>query len=215
MAMRTHIVKFDRPLVGATLAFPLAPGSASDISEVQATPHDSCELGKTNDAVPDTSFHPQADLKALLEQIQQNIQVLKQNQNDTLRQFQELAIRLAHRMAEAVVLHDVSHHDTRIRALLDSCLQRFEPEHPVTVRLNKTDLDRLLISFPDSPSLVSDIHLQQDNSIKPGDCQVESKGHSIVATIDRQLDEIQTQMMEALEDARTEPDSIDESDPQG
>ena len=53
-------------------------------------------------------------------------------------------------------------------------------------------------------SLGSDIHFTYEDSIKPGDCQVESNGHAVVACLERQLDDIQEQLMEALEDARTE-----------
>ena len=71
---------------------------------------------------------------------------------ETLPQIQEFAIRLAMRIARAVVMHDVTHHEDRIRAILDTYLQQHEPQHPVVVYVNKLEMDRLLNSSPDSPS---------------------------------------------------------------
>ncbi len=209
--MQTHVVRFDRPLTNVALV-PVKGQVRPAAHTVPATLSPSPEVGQTEFPPPAKSLDSHFDLPALLAKINQNIEVLSRNQNESLQQLHELSIRLANRIARAVVLYEVSHHDSRIRALLDTFLKRSDPQHPVVVHVNKKDMDRLLISLPDSPSLDSAIRLQQDDSVMPGDCRVESAHQCVVASYDRQLDEIQEQLMEALEHARTERTYSDTTD---
>jgi flagellar biosynthesis/type III secretory pathway protein FliH len=205
--MQTHSIKFTRPLMGVSGK---AGGSARlDSSPNRANPSTASdsetfsELGKTGESNDDTS-PPPIDVQKLLLAINQNLEETRRSKDEALRELQEFSIQLATQIANAIVLYEVKHHDTRIRKLLESYLETNEHQNHVVVRVNKTDMDRLQASLPDSPSLDLAIQFKQDDSITTGDCQIESAQQSVVASFDRQLAELHEGLMECLEHARSE-----------
>ena len=201
--MRKHNIKFDVPPRSVTLVPMFRPRQPVAEMPAESVPRNE-KLTAT--AAPEVakSDDSRAEMQKLILKISQDIENLKQHHDQTLSQIQEFAVRLAMQIARAVVMHDVTCHDDRIRATLDAYLQQDEPEHPVVVYVNKKDLDRLLNSSPDSPSLNSVFELKPDDAIALGDCRIESKDQIVIASCVRQLDEIQLQLMENLDHARSE-----------
>jgi flagellar biosynthesis/type III secretory pathway protein FliH len=201
--MRKHNIKFDVPPKSVTLIPTLRrqnptaemPAVAVESNQKLAAT-DSQDVAKSDDS--------QAEVQKMVLKISREIEELKRHHDETLPQIQEFAIRLAMRIARAVVMHDVTHHDDRIRAILDTYLRQHEPQHPVVVYVNKLEMDRLLNSLPDSPSSDSAFQFKTDEAIAPGDCRIESLNQSVIASCDRQLEEIQLQLMENLDNARSE-----------
>ncbi len=201
--MRKHNIKFDILPRSVTLVPMFRP--PQPVAEMPAASRQRSEK-LTTTAAPEVakSDDSHAEMQKLILKISQDIEQLKHHHDQTLPQIQEFAVRLAMQIARAVVMHDVTCHDDRIRATLNSYLQQYEPEHPVVVYLNKKDLDRLLNSSPDSPSLNSVFELKPDESIALGDCRIETTNQIVIASCVRQLDEIQLQLMENLDHARSE-----------
>ena len=83
------------------------------------------------------------------------------------------------------------------------------------VKVNKTDLEKLRISLHDTSSSDSMLQLKQDESLETGDCRIESSDHLVVANYQRQLADIQMQLMEALDDARVERKNTDANNRRG
>lgn len=196
-------VQFDAPPKSATLIPTLRrQNSASEMPAVSVESNQ--KLATTDSQEVATSDDSLAEIQTLMTKISREIEELKRHHDKTLPQVQEFAIRLAMQVARAVVLHDVNHHEDRIRAILETYLRQHEPQQPVVVYVNKLELDRLLNSHPDSPSLDSVFQFKTDEAIAPGDCRIESLNQCVIASCDRQLEEIQLQLMENLDNARSE-----------
>lgn len=201
--MRKHNIKFDVEPKSVTLIPTLSrqnlaaemPAAETESNQKLAAT-ESQEVAKSDDS--------QAEIQKTFLKISREIEELKRHHDENISQIQEFAIRLAMRIARAVVMHDVTHHEDRIRAILETYLRQHEPQHPVVVYVNKLEMDRLLNSFPDSPSSDSAFQFKTDEAIAPGDCRIESLNQSVIASCDRQLDEIQLQLMENLDHARSE-----------
>ncbi len=119
-------------------------------------------------------------------------------------EVQELVVRLALEIASTVVRYEVTKHDSRIRSLLAEIVTDHEAQAPFKVFVNKVDLERLRVSLQDNSELNSLIQLTLDNSLEVGDCRIESLEQKVVANYQRQLTEIQSQLMECLRHARSE-----------
>ena len=200
--MQKHHIKFDAEPKSVTLVPTLRRQAGGGMTAV--ADESNKKLAATESQVVAKSDDYQADIQKTVLKISREIEELKRRHEESLPQIQEFAIGLAMRIAQAVVMHDVTHHDERIRATLDTFLRQHKPQHPVVVFVNKLDLDKLLNSSPDSPSTDSAFEFKADESIAPGDCRIDWSNQSVVASRDRQLDDIQMQLMESLDNARSE-----------
>ena len=209
--MQTHTLKLARPLMNVVQI----PASAADLAAgllSDCDPTSDPKLTTTSPAESAKSSLPNADIRGLLEKIEQRIGQSRQNEHATVQQFQELAIRLAVQIASTVVKYEVEQHDTRIRKIIEDFTERHESQLPVVICVNQTDLERLRISLPDAPSSDSTFQLKEDDSIATGDCRLESSDQTVVADYERQLFDIQLQLMEALQNARVARGDIDAGD---
>ncbi len=208
--MQTYSINLTRPLKGvAHKVGSCGTMKALPMQAAESYSESSSKLGKTRKSENDTSAVPTIDIRKLLSTINQNLEETRQSKDEAIRELQEFSIQLATQIASAIVQYEVKHHDTRIRKLLESFLKKNEHQNHVVVRVNKTDMDRLQASHPDSPSLDLAIQFKQDDSIATGDCQIESAQQSVVASFERQLVELHEGLMECLEHARTERQNTD------
>ncbi len=209
--MPTHALYFARPLRNVVLAN-ANTGPARNFQKTSGNFPQSGKLTKTGLTELDTNSPPQQEIRELLSKIEQQIKGQAKTQQEFVIQFQELTVQLAIQIASAVVRYEVVQHDTRIRQLLETYQTEHGTQVPLVVSVNRTDLEKLRISLHDTSSPDSTLQLKQDDSLTTGDCRIESSDHLVVANYQRQLADIQLQLMEALDDARVERENPDARD---
>lgn len=202
--MQTFQLKFDLPLRGAVLV--------NGLSQVPALIARETSESEKKSKLPETRYGEAAtnsplfaeELKSFCSSLEQQVKNLKAGYRDTLDQFQELAVQLSMEIASAVVGYEVSHHETRIRRLLETLFAQHDPPIPMVVYVNKIDMERLRISLRDTTSLDSMLQLKFDDTLPPGDVRIESSEQRLIASCRQQLSNIQKQLMEYLANARPE-----------
>ncbi len=212
--MPTYSLFFARPLKNAVMVS-AQMGSLRNFPANNGNFPQSGKLTKTGLTELDTNSPPPQEIRALLSKIEQQIKGQAKSHQEFVTQFQELTVRLAIQIASAVVRYEVNHHDARIRQLLETYQTEHGSQVPLVVKVNKTDLEKLRISLHDTSSSDSMLQLKQDESLETGDCRIESSDHLVVANYQRQLADIQMQLMEALDDARVERKNTDANNRRG
>jgi flagellar biosynthesis/type III secretory pathway protein FliH len=177
----------------------------------QKKPIEVAELTATNTAGTATSPAPFADSMKLLSTLDRLMKNQAAANASIQSSVQELAIGLALEIASTVVRYEVNHHESRIRRLIAEIVTDNEAHAPFKVFLNKVDLERLRNFLQDHVELNSLVQLTLDNSLEVGDCRIESLEQKVVANHQRQLAEIQSQLMECLRHARSERENPEAS----
>ena len=208
--MPTHALFFARPLRNIVLVSSHT-GKSRIVQNTSGNFPQSGKLTKTGLTELDTNSPPLQEIRELLSKIEQQIKGQAKTQQEFVTQFQELTVQLAIQIASAVVRYEVVQHETRIRQLLETYQTEHGTQVPLVVSVNRTDLEKLRISLHDASSPDSMLQLKQDDSLTTGDCRIESD-HLVVANYQRQLADIQMQLMEALDHARVERENTDARD---
>lgn len=209
--MPTHALFFVRPLRNVVLEN-ANTGPPRNFPKNSGNFPQSGKLTKTGLTELDTKSPPLQEIRELLSKIEQQLKGQAKTQQEFVTQFQELTVQLAIQIASAVVRYEVVQHDTRIRQLLETYQTEHGTQVPLVVSVNRTDLEKLRISLHDASSPDSTLLLKQDDSLTTGDCRIESSEHLVVANYQRQLADIQLQLMEALDHARVERENTDARD---
>ena len=205
--MPTHSLSFSRPLKNVVLV----NGHTGQRQKAHQSDWSSVQTGKLATTGPielDTNSLPPNEIRELLSKIHQQIKGQANLQQEFVTQFHELTVRLAMQIAAAVVRYEVDHHETRIRQLLETYQTEHGSQAPLVVQVNKSDFEKLRISLHDASSPDSMLQLKQDESLATGDCRIESSGQLTVANYQRQLEDIQRQLMESLDDDGDERKNI-------
>jgi flagellar biosynthesis/type III secretory pathway protein FliH len=209
--MQIHTLKLPRGLKNVVL-IPTSTNQLTADLPTDSQPGSDQKLAATTSANSAKSPLPSSEIQSWLEKIERQIESSRKNQTATVQQFQELAIRLAVQIASTVVKYEVEQHDTRIRKIVEEFSDGHESHRPVVICVNKTDVERLRISLPDTQLSDSTIQLKEDDSIATGDCRLESSEQNVVASYERHLIDIQSELMEALENARVARGDTDAGD---
>ncbi len=188
-----------------------------DASKPVLIANDSDSTAKWGEVDKLTATESEQDAKSLLElkqtavdwcaRLGQQMNALGADRASTIRQFEDLAVQLAMKIASAVVRYEVNHHETRLRKLVEDFIERFEPDSPVVVYVHSLDLEILRSQLEEGWSETG-IQLKLDDSLARGDMRLESSEQRMVADVRQQLADIESQIMECLHHARFEPPPI-------
>ncbi len=143
------------------------------------------------------------DLNTLLEQIQLQVQELENNRRRSLRELQQLAVKLSVAIARQVCLREIAEDDHRVESLIAMAVQQLGSNGPLQVHVNPQTHDHLLHGLAaqwDS----NQIQLVANPILGPADLQVHSPDHLLEARFEDQLQQIEQQLLEAIADAEVE-----------
>ncbi len=110
-----------------------------------------------------------------------------------VRETEPQLIKLALRVAEKIVGHELDHNQDEIAHIVGSALETVRQQRDINVRVHPTDLKNLEIAKPQLIARLGrakDIDLRGDPSIKRGGCVIETEIGTIDAQLETQLEQI-------------------------
>lgn len=156
-----------------------------------------------NAAPPPPAAAPGPNLAPLLEQIQLQVQELENNRRRSLREIQQLAIKLSVAIARQVCLREIAEDDHRVESLIATAIQQLGTTGPLQVHVNPVTHDRLLHGLAASWDS-NQIQLVANPQLGLADLQVHSPDHLLEARFEDQFQQIEQQLLEAIADAEIE-----------
>jgi len=177
--MNTLHIKLDRPLNGASIV------DAADRAAIQRL---------SDSAQKETARHEATDnllvaIGAALDKIQQQHQTSKQ-------QLATAATRIATIITKQLVQRHDGLHIERLESLIEEALD--QPELPVRIQLNPTDLARVEELIKNQTSGKNQIEFCGDEKIATGECRCEFQGHVLTSDLSTQIESIEDRLLEAV-----------------
>ncbi len=132
----------------------------------------------------------------LLSRIAEKLANVKLKTDPVAQELGSLAIALAKMMIEKLVGSSDELQAKRLSLVLLEALSRPEPAigvyvHPTNLAATKTQLQ--------SNNELRELQLLADESLTPGECRVDFDTHSLVSSLEQQLDEIEARLLELID----------------
>ena len=205
--MIVHTVKFDRPLVGATI---VDSTNADVLSEDKELP-DATAVATADAVVEDVQAaeaagierpeDPSQDSNArrdeLLEEIATVVAETRDRQGQAIGQWQSLALRFASIMVKQLAGSSESFQAARMEKLIGDLVNR--PELPLKIAAQPDDCSMIESCLESHGAFAEKIELVPDASVAKGECRAIYEGHDLVSRIEEQLPDIEYRLMEALQ----------------
>jgi hypothetical protein len=181
--------------------------SGKSAGELPATFNANAATGRATPAGHDPSGLAapvkEPDLTPLIEQVQYQVQELENNRRRSLRELQQLAVKLSVAIARQVCLREIAHDDHRVESLIESAVQQLGSAGPLQVHVHPKTHDHLLhgVASRWDSNL---IQLIANPKMALGDVQVHSPDHLLEARFEDQLQQIEQQLLETIANAEIE-----------
>lgn len=110
-----------------------------------------------------------------------------------IRETEPQLIRLALKVAEKIIGHELDHNKDEIAQIVGNALETVRQQRDINVRVHPTDLKNLEAAKPQLIARLGrakDIDLRGDPSIKRGGCVIETEIGAIDAQLETQLEQI-------------------------
>jgi len=134
----------------------------------------------------------QQAVKSLAAVMNQMAEPLGQRTEDVITVFAQLLQHLIEQVVQRELLLD----SAQVHSLVEQALSLVDvAQHPVTVRLNPTDAEKI----SGSELLQERIQVQSDPSIQPGGCMVKTACAQVDATVKARLDQVVEQLYQNLQ----------------
>lgn len=141
----------------------------------------------------------------VLEEILFQINELENARVQSLKEMQQLAVKLAVAAAKKVTYAEIEENDSRIVSLIQKGIESMGTTYPVAISINSTDLERIQ-SNPVIKRLSEDgrFEFHGDNSVPLGECQLKSSSLDLSTSVAQQFHEIENSILESLSHAEVE-----------
>lgn len=174
-------IQLGRPLRNATLCAFDQLGQILQDAEARA-----------NKARAETS----EDVTQLLSRIADGLAAAKLKTDPVARELGSLAIALAKMMVKKLVGNSDELQAKRLSQVLLEALSR--PEPAIGVFINPANLTAIRSHMQNNDSLQG-IQLHADETLHSGECRVDFDTHSLVSSLEQQMDEIESRLQELID----------------
>lgn len=122
-------------------------------------------------------------------------------------QYERALLETAFKLSEAIVHHEISERPEGINHTISEILQRISKEDDVRIRLSSGDFDIITKAKAEVQKLgrTGRIQFDMDESLKRGDCVVESLSGEIASFIDDKIQSLKEKLMLKQGSADSEP----------
>ncbi len=177
--------------------------SSSPARSVQApaVPESSAPVASSSAAVTPNADHTK--VLETLDTIEMLVQELAAARQQSLGEIQQLTVRLAVKIARAVMLQDLPEDTQRIERLTEMAMGYLSESAEATIRVHPEIHARL--EHEHSGVLRRDsLRFIADDTVAIGDCRVEGDSFTLFAGVDDKLKQIEKKLLEGLSDAQIE-----------
>ncbi|MEZ6095640.1 MAG: FliH/SctL family protein [Pirellulaceae bacterium] len=200
--MVTHQIPLTAHVTAIVASLPLTSTAIPVVTE-RIAPPPVVEAPK-----PDT--HQQNEqVQQLLEHLAMQVEEIAAARRQSLAELQELAVRLAVRIARSIIATEVPDDVARIEKLAEQAIVYFDGADELTLRVHPELLAQLQHNH--QPSLQG-LQIEGDPTLSPGDCRIDGVDSTLMVDIEHKLSQIEQKLMEGLADAQTERRTTGERD---
>ncbi len=197
--MIQHTVKFDRPLANAFIAesdFAEEP-SYDKVKPVETEP--APQLIEEIDQAQAEGSTEEANARRdeLLERITRVLEDLRDRENETVNQWQALAVRFAGIMVKQLAGTSDAIQADRLTQMIGDLVNR--PETPLKIAAHPDDFPLIESCLESHGELAQAIELLSEPSVAKGECRAVYEAHDLVSRLEEQLPDIEYRLMEALQ----------------
>lgn len=145
-------------------------------------------------------------LEAIRGNLEELGQKLSAQQQQRLKEMQQVAVQLATCMASCLLQRRLESDETILENLVGKAIQFLEPSQAVTVFLHPQDLSLLQKRFPDGlvPENNLELRLEADPSLSRGDCRAETGDVAVLSSWKTRLEAISQELLLDLAEAEVE-----------
>ncbi|MCA9063402.1 MAG: hypothetical protein KDA96_10095 [Planctomycetaceae bacterium] len=143
---------------------------------------------------------------ALLTDLAESVEEIRQQRRQTLEEMQQVAIELSMAATSWLVGAAIDADQFAVDDLIRTGMARLDLDDAVQVELNPADhdlLQRLLEESPD-PGLVERITVIRDSALPRGSCRISSGRKSLVSDLESRLEAIHRSWLENMDDSQIE-----------
>ncbi|MGD9856567.1 MAG: FliH/SctL family protein [Planctomycetaceae bacterium] len=147
-----------------------------------------------------------AELRSLLESLEQTVLDAEQLRRQSLHEFQQLAVELAVTIAGELLFRAIDADQFHVGGLVAAAVERLGIDAPITIGLHPLDL-RLLESEPvEQPPVwrTGTLILRPDAALPRGHCRATNGATALLSELAPRLEEIRESLWEGLDDAQIE-----------
>jgi hypothetical protein len=166
-----------------------------------AVPESSAPVVSSSTAVTPNADHTR--VLETLETIEMMVQEIAVARQQSLGEIQQLTVRLAVKIARAVMLQDLPEDTQRIERLTEMAMGYLSESAEATIRVHP----KIHASLEHEHSGVlrrDSLRFVADDTVAIGDCRVEGDAFTLFAGVDDKLKQIEKKLLEGLSDAQIE-----------
>lgn len=144
----------------------------------------------------------QRELAPAIELLEQYAQMLVAERTDLAVRFEEQLVSLATQMAEKILHTELHIKPELLAGIVKNALRSIGEAKQVTVRVHPQDLELLRLKATEMATVLASsatIDLRPDDSLKRGDCMIDSDVGSLDARLATQLSSLKQQLEMSLE----------------
>lgn len=206
--MIQHTVKFDQPLMNAFIdESACAEGVSNEVSnEVSSDALESAEAetavaagDETEPVATEVSIKESNERRdELLEGIARAVGDLREQGDETVNQWQALAIRFAGIMVKQLAGSSDAIQADRLTQLVGDLVNR--PELPLKIAAHPDDFPLIESCLESHGELAEKIELLPEPTVTKGECRAIYEAHDLISKLEEQLPDIEYRLMEVLQD---------------
>ena len=191
--MIEHAIQFDRRIVNVSFAERnTAPIAVENSIAHEPVLIDEVSAEQTGEPVGNTA----ARRDALLDRVAGAIAEVQARSNDTVDQWQSLAVRFAGIMVKQLVGDSEVLQAGRLKRMIGELVRL--PEVPLRIAAHPGDCSLVQSCLDTRADLAGAIQLVAEPSITPGECRAIYSDHELVSQLEEQLPDIEYRLLEAI-----------------
>ena len=156
--------------------------------------------------VPQRQTPPPID-NQLLHSINDALREIEQRRSQSLYELQVAAVEIGMMATSVIVADAISKDQFPIEKVIERAIEKVEADATATIRLNPTDLQQFKTvdkETADSVMKGKTVQFKPDPRLQRGTCQIDLGDFGLLSSIDREIADLQRELLKGIDNARTE-----------
>lgn len=204
----TRIIRTSRPITGVRIADSSHKTSADVIHTETTEVLSDAERTAAEEAraIAEANLAAQGKTHQLVETLLETIDELEKRRSQSFSELQMAAVEIAVMVGSKIAYDKIQTDDYPVEALVNTALEKLDPQAPVTIRLHPQDQEMLNehVDGDDINNVIQTVKFEADATLERGSCRADTADFSLVTTIEQRTNEIRELLLQGIGDAQIE-----------